>query len=393
MRKRICYLVLFLGSALLLATPLVACCQPEQQFPSTVEELRRTKEGGQADEARQVEEQELSGLYEELMGFIECARAAAADLEDLDWESLSSFDLEFEDWELPDELDLDEFPVPSGMLPSEETLELLVEACDECLALAAKAWAQSPYKELQPSAQDIQEWRESCAELSSALSHARDVASALEPGISQLLVDLEDSPDSGQVEEYSDLVAEMIDCLDQAVRAASELRDWPFSSLATDAEAAAPAAPAEEGELSFEAAEYRNTQYGFSIKYPKDWAQADVGGVFSAEASGQVPALTVDVRDVEAGATFADVLTAVLEAEGGSGVEIISEKETTLADGATPASEAAVKFKIRGVTAHAFSLGAIKDSKWIIVTITTVKMFASYDEALFSEIAYTLQFE
>jgi hypothetical protein len=34
-----------------------------------------------------------------------------------------------------------------------------------------------------------------------------------------------------------------------------------------------------------------------------------------------------------------------------------------------------------------------KDGKWIIVAITTASLLAKYDEALFSEIAHTLQFK
>jgi hypothetical protein len=36
--------------------------------------------------------------------------------------------------------------------------------------------------------------------------------------------------------------------------------------------------------------------------------------------------------------------------------------------------------------------GVNKDNKWIIVTVTTVPLFTPYDEALFLEIAHTLQF-
>jgi hypothetical protein len=34
-----------------------------------------------------------------------------------------------------------------------------------------------------------------------------------------------------------------------------------------------------------------------------------------------------------------------------------------------------------------------KDGKWIVVAVTTVSLLAKYDEALFSEIAHTLQFK
>lgn len=152
--------------------------------------------------------------------------------------------------------------------------------------------------------------------------------------------------------------------------------------------------PAAPSEVSFEAAEYKNVDYGFSVKYPADWAEQEATGettVFCAAAPKQVPLLLVDV--VEA-ATFVEALTAALEGGGSSDIEIDSESETTLADG-TPASQAVIKFKnpVAPMAIDAFSLGAMKDGTWVIVTVATVGLLAKYDEALFSEIVHTLQFE
>ncbi len=149
------------------------------------------------------------------------------------------------------------------------------------------------------------------------------------------------------------------------------------------------------GEFSFEAAEYTNADYGFSLKYPKDWKETEGGGptnVFYAAAAARVPVLGVSIQDIEEDTTFGDVLTAVLEGGGASEVEIVSETETTLADG-TPASEATVKLKAQGFGADCFALGAVRDNKSVIVTISTISLLAKYDEALFSEIAHTLQFD
>ena len=147
--------------------------------------------------------------------------------------------------------------------------------------------------------------------------------------------------------------------------------------------------------LSFKAAEYVNTEYGFSVKYPEDWKEVSGEGwpkaLFYAAAPGQVPILGVGVQDVEhEAATFADVLTALSQAAGESGIEIVSETETTLSDG-TPATEAVVKWTVQGFPGDTFALGAIKDNRWIIVTITTISLLAPYDEALFAQIAHTLQ--
>jgi len=160
----------------------------------------------------------------------------------------------------------------------------------------------------------------------------------------------------------------------------------------TGGEPAATEEPPAPDELSFEAIEYANADHGFSVKYPSDWVESPADGpfiIFGAQAAKQVPALIVAVAE---GATFADALTATLEEAGGSKIEIAPERETTLADG-TPASEATAKTKIQGLGADAFSLGVMKDGKWVIVAILTVGMLAKYDEPLFSEVAYTLQFE
>ena len=162
----------------------------------------------------------------------------------------------------------------------------------------------------------------------------------------------------------------------------------------TCGEVAPPEEPTAPDEVSFEAAEYKNVDYGFSVKFPADWAEQEATGetaVFCAAASAQVPLLLVDVVE---GATFVEALTAALEGGGSSDIEIDSESETTLADG-TPASQAVIKFKnpVAPMAIDAFSLGAMKDGKWVIVTIATVGLLAKFDEAKFSEIVHTLQFE
>jgi len=145
------------------------------------------------------------------------------------------------------------------------------------------------------------------------------------------------------------------------------------------------------GALSFEADEYVNTDYGFSVKYPKEWVQQSSEEstiLFLAAAAKRAPALSISVQD---SATFAEALTATL-ALAGSDIKIVTERPTTLADG-TPASEAIVNWKTQNLGANTFALGMQKDGKWIVVAVTTVSLLAKYDEVLFSEIAHTLQFK
>ena len=152
---------------------------------------------------------------------------------------------------------------------------------------------------------------------------------------------------------------------------------------------AAPSAPPAGG-LSFEAAEYANAELGFSVKYPNDWAkQTSETTLFYAASPNKVPILLVDAEE---GATFTEALTKSLEALGGKNVKMKPESETTLADG-TKATQAIGKFDhpAAPMAMDIFSLGAMKDNKWVMVTVGTVGLLAKFDEAKFSEIAHTLQ--
>jgi hypothetical protein len=154
-----------------------------------------------------------------------------------------------------------------------------------------------------------------------------------------------------------------------------------------------PPSPPEKssGALSFEPTEYTNAEYGFSVKYPKEWQQKpteEPTTVLYAAAEARVPALSIFVIG---GNTFAETLVAALSKAGGD-IKIVTERGATLTDG-TPASEAVVKWKVQGFGADSFALGVKKGDKWVIVAITTVSLLHKYDEAKFSEIAHTLQFK
>jgi len=154
-------------------------------------------------------------------------------------------------------------------------------------------------------------------------------------------------------------------------------------------EEAAP--PPEEGALSFEATEYVNADYGFSIKYPSNWKAGAVEGTTVLKAAGPAGVPVVSVGVVEA-ADFAAAVNTALAASG-TNIVIASQSETTLADG-TPATEAKITWDLSaGYPGDTFVLGVQKDGKWVVASVTTVSMLVPYDEALFSEIAHTLQFK
>jgi len=97
----------------------------------------------------------------------------------------------------------------------------------------------------------------------------------------------------------------------------------------------------------------------------------------------------VAVWDTAWGLSLAEILTNTLvEAP----VEILAVGDTALADG-TPAAAAECHATITGFPLHCYSIGVIKDDKWIVVTLWNVDQYAPYDRALFAEIAHTLQLD
>lgn len=146
--------------------------------------------------------------------------------------------------------------------------------------------------------------------------------------------------------------------------------------------------------LSFEATEYTNTEYGFSVKYPKEWVEQPITEpiptIFYAAAPARVPIFIVSIAE---GAAFTDALNAAVSGADGTDATIKSESETKLADG-TKAYQAVYKFKhpAAPMALDAYSLGAMKANKWVVVTVATVGLLVKFDEALFSEIGHTLQF-
>ena len=131
------------------------------------------------------------------------------------------------------------------------------------------------------------------------------------------------------------------------------------------------------------------------MKYPEDWEEmSDLSGtgvLFVAQAPAQLPLLIVSVAE---GDTLADAFTAAVEDAGGSNATVKSQTDTTLADG-TKATHGKGKFKhpMAPMALDAFCLGAMKDGKWIVVTVATIGLLAKFDEAKFSEIAHTLEFK
>lgn len=148
--------------------------------------------------------------------------------------------------------------------------------------------------------------------------------------------------------------------------------------------------PPTTAKLSFEAAEYSNAEYGFSIKYPKDWQVAPSSKLLLvAQKGGLVPAMFVGAVD---GADFAEAVTNTLKLADGSDIKVGAISEVILAD-ESKGSKATVEVTLRGFQAKGLAVGAKAGAKWIVCAVGTVEMLAPYNEALFTEIGTSLQFK
>jgi len=116
---------------------------------------------------------------------------------------------------------------------------------------------------------------------------------------------------------------------------------------------------------SFAAATYTNTEYGFTIKYPKTWFKNEaalVGGTFYAMSGDDVVFIAVrPATDFKAAAQqlFTDLIKPP---------SVDAEAEVTMADGKTKGYEILLSVSASGQTIASGSVcGVIKDGKAIMV--------------------------
>lgn len=184
-----------------------------------------------------------------------------------------------------------------------------------------------------------------------------------------------------------------------------------LAGCAADTPAVQPETPAEEPEapeegaedaepepvvLSFEAKEYVNSDYGFSVQYPADWVENEISEgssiVYYVVSEDRVPLMFINVGE---GATFEEALEAAIDAAEGSKVKIDSKQNVRLAGG-VDATRAIFKFNhpaVPLVALDAMAVGAEKDGKWVTVSVATLGAIFKFDEAFFTEIVSTLSFE
>lgn len=234
MKKCKRYLIVLTAVALLLSSSMVACGQPEEESPYIPEELR------------QIEEHEFFELCQEMKSYIGQAHTLALGLKGFSWHQVDVVYYEIDEYGVWKVKTLNE------IIESADMVNPLVSDCNKCRALAIKAWSESPYKEPQTAVQEkekltIGEWWGLCGQLESALAramlqagHTRNasifvslrigIATSKEAKVREIELEQFDT----RLVEYHAAVDDVIDNLEQAKQAASELSNWQFSTLMID---------------------------------------------------------------------------------------------------------------------------------------------------------------
>ncbi|MCJ7515754.1 MAG: hypothetical protein MUO89_07305 [Dehalococcoidia bacterium] len=178
----------------------------------------------------------------------------------------------------------------------------------------------------------------------------------------------------------------------------------PAETPATQPPAETPAAqpPAETPattppaakQLTYEAKTYTNSEYGFSVQYPKDWVERTdlvnkiVVAAFSI--SGFIPGMSISVADASAPLTADWIVAQTNSLPETSDGKVTSDITPTTLDDGSPAFQYTLKYNFQTFEIVAFGVAADKDGKRIRAFVWTIDAFSPYDETLFSEIAHTL---
>lgn len=158
-----------------------------------------------------------------------------------------------------------------------------------------------------------------------------------------------------------------------------------------------PPAPPAAKELSYEAKTYTNSEFGFSVQYPKDWVEQPqlVNQIVVAAfgITGFVPGMSISVADADGPLTADWIVAQTNSLPDTSDGKVTSDITPTTLDDGTPAFQYTLKYNYQVYEITSFGVAADKDGKRIRAFVWTIDAFSPYDEALFSEIAHTLSFE
>ncbi len=148
--------------------------------------------------------------------------------------------------------------------------------------------------------------------------------------------------------------------------------------------------------FSFDAATYTNSVYGFYFLYPKDWVErpdmvSNPERVAAFSVQDFVPGIVFEVSD-KPGPETANGILAWLNARGYSDSKLLTKINPDALASGTPAYTYKVSFtSATGYAMVAYVLDTYRENTRFRMMVYTVDEFSPYDDALFSEIAHTLQ--
>jgi hypothetical protein len=141
---------------------------------------------------------------------------------------------------------------------------------------------------------------------------------------------------------------------------------------------------------------YTNSDYGFSLEHPKEWAEKTSGlgpNVVSRIGEGTyfIPAVRVIIRDEAEGATLEEVFTAHLTEDGGKTINTFTASDVTI--NGTEFTQAEVAYGGGYGSYDSLIIGLVKDGKWIIIEVYTLSSYPFSDESIKTEIINSVTFE
>jgi hypothetical protein len=147
--------------------------------------------------------------------------------------------------------------------------------------------------------------------------------------------------------------------------------------------------------------EYKDSNYNFRIRYPKDYRQKSLAdATFGAEASSNSPQASsiriniVSSYGVDVNAVVLEWAKAIRLSGGGTSPKVVSsDNATTLLDGITPAFEYLYDAKSSTkISSQVYIYGVKKGSRYILFGAVAPSAIAPDKLQLWKEIAHTLEF-
>ena len=141
---------------------------------------------------------------------------------------------------------------------------------------------------------------------------------------------------------------------------------------------------------------YTNAEYGFSLEYPKEWAEKpEALGPSVVVRIGEgvyfIPAVRVIIRDEAEGVTLEEVFTAHLTEDGGKTTDTFTASDVTI--NGTAFTQAEVAYSGGYGAYESLIIGLVKDGKWIIIEVYTLSSYPFSDEGIKTEIMNSVTFE